>query len=117
MPDVNPKRIVSSNEHGIVIGIRHAQDIDSSEGGLDWAEGSVQVRLLSQPEPHLADRRMVFRGRVRTPVGQISVGDTDGEVIVPAHQGLTELIVTVASGVAITDLSPEELRIDLLPAD
>ena len=46
IPDANPKRIVSSNEHGIVVAIRYAQDIDSFEGELDWAEGSVQVRLL-----------------------------------------------------------------------
>lgn len=116
IPDVDPEKAVSSNEHGIVALIRHAQDIDSFEGEFDWAEAQVLVRLLTQPEPPSTDRREVFRGRLMIASGRISVGDADGEVVHPAHEGWNELIVTVASDVAVSDLSPEELRIDHIPA-
>lgn len=116
IPDVDPEKVVSSNEHGIVARIRHAQDIDSFEGEFDWAEAQVLVRLLTQAEPPPTDRREVFRGTLMIASGRISVGDADGEVVHPAHEGRNELIVTVASEVAVSDLSPEELRIDLIPA-
>jgi hypothetical protein len=116
IPDVDPGKAISSNEHGIVALIRHAQDIDSFEGEFDWAEAQVLVRLLTRPEPPSADRREVFRGRLKIASGRISVGDADGEVVHPAHEGWNELIVTVASDVAVSDFSPEELRIDLIPA-
>ncbi|WP_427170288.1 hypothetical protein [Arthrobacter sp. 92] len=107
---------VSSNEDGVVALIRHAQDIDSFEGEFDWAEAQVLVRLLTQPEPTSTDRPEVFRGRLMIASGRISVGDADDEVVHPAHEGWNELIVTVASDVAFSDLSPAELRIDLIPA-
>lgn len=117
LPDLDPEKAVTSNEHGIVALIRHAQDIDLFEGEFDWAEAQVLVRLLTQAEPPSADRREVFRGRLMIANGRISVGDADGEVVHPAHEGWNELIVTVASDVAVSDLSPEELRVDLVPAE
>jgi hypothetical protein len=115
IPDVDPERAVSANENGIVALIRHAQDIDSFEGEFDWAEAEVLVRLLTEAEPPSPDRREVFRGRLKTPTGRISVGDADGEVVHPAHHGWNEVVVTVASDVNATDLSPDAIRIDLLP--
>lgn len=117
IPDVDPEKAVSSNEHGIVALIRHAQDVDSFEGEFDWAEAQVLIRLLTQPEPHSTDRREVFRGRLMIASGRISVGDADGEVVHPAHKGWNELIVTVPSDGPVIDLSPEDLRIDLIPVD
>ena len=115
IPDVDPEKAVSSNEHGIVALIRHAQDIDSFEGEFNWAEAQVVVRLLPQADPPSTGRREVFRGRLMIASGRISVGDADGDVIHPAHDGWNELIVTVKSDVAVSDHSPEELRIDLIP--
>lgn len=114
IPDVDPERAVSANENGIIALIRHAQDIEVLDE-LDWAEVEVLVRLLAEAERPAPDRREVFRGRLKTPTGRISVGDADGEVVHPTHQGWTEVIVTVASDVNVTDLSPDALRIDLLP--
>jgi len=115
IPDVEPGKIVSWNEHGIVALIRHAQDIDSFEDEFDWAEAQVVVRLLAEAEAPSPDRREVFRGRLITPRGRISIGDADGDVIHPAHEGWNELVVTVASDIADSDLPPDELRIDLIP--
>jgi hypothetical protein len=36
-------------------------------------------------------------------------------VVHPAHHGWNQVIVTVASAVNATDLSPDAIRIDLLP--
>ena len=96
IPDVDPETAVSSNEHGIVILIRHAQDIESFEGEFEWAEAEVLVRLLAQQEAHSDGRREVFRGRLATPSGRISIGD----VVHPAHKGWNKVIVSVASDVS-----------------
>lgn len=115
IPDVDPEKTVSANENGIVALIRHAQDIDSFDGEFDWAEAEVLVRLLTEAERPLPDRRELFRGRLKTPTGRISVGDADGEVVHPAHPGWNEVVVTVAPDVNATDRSPGAIRIDLLP--
>jgi hypothetical protein len=115
IPDVDTESAVSANENGIVVLIRHTQDIDSFDGEFDWAEAEVLVRLLSEAEPPAPDRREGFRGRLMTPTGRISVGDADGEVVHPAHPGWNEVVVTVASDVNATDLSPDAIRIDFLP--
>jgi hypothetical protein len=42
LPDVNPDRLVSANEHGIITLVRHAQDSDEYEGEfLKFAEAEV----------------------------------------------------------------------------
>lgn len=115
IPDVNPEESVTGNEHGVVALIRHAQDIDSFDGDFDWAEAQVLVRLLPEEEALAAGRRVIFRGRVLASSGRISVGDADGEIIHPAHHGWNEVVVTVAADLPVTDLSPDELRVDLLP--
>jgi hypothetical protein len=117
IPDVDPETAVSSNEHGIVILMRHAQDIDSFEGEIEWAEAEVLVRLLAQLETQSDGRREVFRGRLATPSGRISIGDADGDVVHPAHKGWNKVIVSVASDVSVTDLSPDAIRIDLVPCE
>lgn len=114
IPDVDPERPVSANENGIIALIRHAQDVDSLDE-FDWAEVEVLLRFLTEAEPAAPDRRELYRGRLKTPTARISVGDADGEVVHPAHQGWTEVVVTVASDVNATDLSPDAIRIDLLP--
>jgi hypothetical protein len=115
-PDVVPGSLISSNEHGIVALVRHAQDIDSSEDTADWAETEIVVRLLSAAEAPSVDRREVFRGGLHLPSGRLSIGDADSDVIHPAHRGWNELVITVAADLSPTDLSPDQLRIDLLPA-
>lgn len=116
IPDVDPTNLVSSNDHGIVASIRHAQDVDSFAGEFDWAEAEVVVRLLPHEERLATTRREVFRGAILVPGGRISIGDADSDVIHAAHRGWNQLIVTVDPDVQVTDLSPDEVRIDLFPS-
>jgi hypothetical protein len=116
IPDVDPANLVSSNEHGIVATIRHAQDVDSFAGEFDWAEAQVVVRLLPHEERPATTRREVFRGAILVPSGRISIGDADSDVIHPAHRGWNQLVVTVGADVEVTELSPDEVRIDLFPS-
>jgi hypothetical protein len=114
IPDVVPGSLVSSNQHGVVALVRHAQDIDSLDDTVDWAEAEVVVPLLPAAEPPTVDGREVFRGRLHVPSGRLSIGDADSEVIHPAHPGWNEFVITVPSDQSPTDLSPEHLRIDPL---
>ncbi|MDR6906082.1 hypothetical protein J2X63_001768 [Agromyces sp. 3263] len=116
IPDVDPTNLVSANEHGIVASIRHAQDVDSFAGEFDWAEAQVIVRLLPHEALATTTRREVFRGTILVPGGRIAIGDADGDVIHPAHRGWNQLVVTVDADVQVTDLSPDEVRIDLFPS-
>lgn len=115
IPEVEPGKAVSSNEHGIIALVRHAQDIDSFEGEFEWAESQVTIRLLTEAELPYVDRSEVFRGRLSVANGRITVGDADSDVEIPAHRGWNELIVTVAAG-GLGDSAPDELRIDLIPS-
>lgn len=116
IPEVEPDKAVSSNEHGIIALVRHAQDIDSFEDEFDWAETEVVVRLLTEADLPSVDRSEVFRGRLKSANGRITVGDADSDVETPAHRGWNELVVTVASDAAVRGSSPDELRIDLIPS-
>ncbi|GAB3808334.1 hypothetical protein GCM10028798_34010 [Humibacter antri] len=115
LPDIDPGQMVSANEHGIVASIRHAQDIDSLDDETAWAQGQVKIRLLTQEDDRTTDRREVFRGQLAIASGRISIGDAESEVIHPAHHGWNEVVVTVGPDVAVNDLSPNELQIDLIP--
>lgn len=61
IPDVDRDALVAANEHGLVVAVRHAQDIASFEGDFDWAEAEVVVRLLPVRAPMPADRRAASR--------------------------------------------------------
>ena len=115
IPDVQPDRAVTGDEHGLIALVRHAQDVESFAEELDWAEAEVLVRLLLGAAPESADRREVYRGRLHTPSGRVTVGDADSEVTHPAHDGWTNVVVTVDADVPGDDLSPDAIRVDLSP--
>lgn len=115
IPDVQPDRAVTGDEHGLIALVRHAQDVESFAEDFDWAEAEVLVRLLPDEAPESADRREVYRGMLHTPSGRVTVGDADSEVIHPAHHGWTHVVVTVDADVPEDDLSPDVIRVDLSP--
>ena len=115
IPDVQPEQAVTGDEHGLIALVRHAQDIESFDGEIEWAEAEVVVRLLSEEEPASRDRRQVYRGTIRTPTGKVAVGDADGEVVHPAHHGWTTVTVTVDGHLPEDDLSPDAIQVDLSP--
>jgi hypothetical protein len=116
LPDVNPDRLVSANEHGIITLVRHAQDSDEYEGEfLKFAEAEVVVTLLDEPTQSSGIRREVFRGVINAPTGHMTVGDADAETSVPAHRGPNIVVVSVYARDPMDDLSPEAVWVDLLP--
>lgn len=117
IPEVLPDRPVTGDEHGLIALVRHAQDVESFAGDIEWAEAEVVVRLLSEEPPDSSDRREVYRGTVRTPSGRITVGDADSEVVHPAHHGWTTVTVTVDRHLPEDDLSPDAVRVDLTPSE
>ncbi|GAB3871994.1 hypothetical protein [Terrabacter terrigena] len=117
IPEVHPNALVTANDHGVIVLVRHAQDIPSFDGNFDWAESEVMVRLLPASAATRTDRREVFRGRLSVPSGRISMGDADDEVVHSAHSGLNEVVITVARDVDESDRSPDAIQIDLLPVE
>jgi hypothetical protein len=114
IPDVDPEAAVSANAHGLVILVRHAQDIESFEGDFVFAEASLTVRLLHEPAPIDHTRRIIFDGRLQTPSGSLLIGDADGDARVSAHEKTTALVVSVP----MDDVpgSPSSVQLDLSPA-
>jgi hypothetical protein len=110
IPDVDPKATVSANANGLVILVRHAQDIDGLDG--DLAEVSVFAARLPGVPPIPAGRRAIFQGPILTPRGEISIGDADEDVLVQAYPGRTQVQITVY---ADADHSPGEIRLSLSP--
>lgn len=117
LPDVNPQQPVTGNDVGVIALVRHAQDVESFEGDYDFAEAEVTVRLLSAADKtDMCSRREIYRGRLVAAKGRLSVGDADEDVVISAHQGPNDVVVTVDGNVSEGDLSPEAIRVDLLPA-
>jgi hypothetical protein len=112
IPEVASDTLVSSNGQGLVILVRHAQDVESFDGDFDWAEAEITVRLLVEPQAATPDRE-VFRGVINVPDGRLAVGDADGDVIVPAHHGANLVVVTIEPSQPA--LSPDVVQVDLLP--
>ncbi len=115
LPDVDPNRLVTADQHGIIALVRHAQDIESFDGDFDWAESEVIVRLLPTDAVPADGRREIYRGVLITPSGRISIGDADGDVLHPAHQGSTYVVVSASAELEDGDLQPASIQLDLLP--
>ena len=115
VPDVDPDAMVSTNGQALVILVRHAQDVDSFDDDVRWAEAEIVFRLLVEEPTSAVPRREVFRGVIDMPSGRLEVGDADGNVVVPAHPGANTVIVTVDPAHPADDLSPEQIQVDLLP--
>lgn len=117
IPDVEPGRAVTGDEHGLIASVRHAQDVESFADDVDWAEAEVVVRLLPEAAAESATRRVVYRAKLHTPSGRVTVGDADSEVVCPAHEGWTHVVVTVDADLPGDDLSPEQVGVDLSPVE
>ena len=112
----DPERLVTANEQGAMVLVRHAQDTDEVEGEyLKFAEVDVHVRRLDAARDGEAGRREVYRGTIDLPSGTLNVGDADDEALVPAHEGANILVVRVEDTLPADDLAPDAVWVDLLP--
>ncbi|WP_155848568.1 hypothetical protein [Arthrobacter sp. 35W] len=121
LPDIEPGRVVSANETGLVILIRHAQDIDDDlnddsddDGDPDLAEGSVSAAFHHGPVDVHPERQLVYEGTLLTPSGTIHIGDAELSVAVPAGASETRVLVSVS---AADDSSPDQIWLDLWSQD
>lgn len=112
IPEVDPARGVTGNRSGVIVLVRHAQDIPSFEGEFDWAEATLTVTLWEEDDAGPAERAVIYDDSLRTPSGRLSIGDADDDVIVTTHHELTRVIVSVADP---ADKAPDSVWIDLYP--
>lgn len=114
VPDREAGRVVSANDKGIAIAVQHAQDIDADrfEGDWDWATTTFHVRALA--EAQTVARHVVCDVILPTANEQISLGDADGYLLLPAPSTRTRVIAST------DDVDPAGLKqvwIDLVTVD
>lgn len=110
-PEIEPDRPVCSTSGALVMMVRHAQDVEDIDSGL--AEATVSIALHQNEVGPEAGNHAVGGGILSTPEGTLSVGDANMEVVVPAHKGMTQYLVSITDP---GDLSPEHVRVDLWPS-
>jgi hypothetical protein len=95
LPDVDPARVASVGPGAMVIRVRHAQDIDAErfEGDWDWATTTFHIRSLAEAE----DPRRQIVADVSWPTHEerITLGDADGELVIPCPSTTTRVVVSV----------------------
>jgi hypothetical protein len=111
--ELDNDQLITVGNAALVIRVRHAQDMDAErfEGDWDWATATFHIRALVAAEPVM--RSVVSDVILATADERISVGDADGEVVLPAPSSQTRVIVST------DDLAPaglENVWIDLAPA-
>lgn len=116
IPDVDSNVLVTANDRGVIVLVRHAQDIESFDDDFEWAEAEVVVRQLPAGAGIQSDRREVFRGQLSVPSGRVSVGDADDDIALSAHLGLNEVVITIDRNADDSD-RPDSIQIDLLPTE
>jgi hypothetical protein len=95
-----------------VILVRHVQDIEAEvfEGDWDWATATIHVRTLAEAES--TPRPVLCDVVLKTPTCQLSIGDPDGELILPCPgAGRTRLIVSAED---VGEGGLDEVRVDLM---
>ncbi len=113
VPESLGDALVVGNSDGIVLCVRHAQDIEAEtfEGDGDWATATVHLRSLTQLDS--GDGEVLYEGELSLPEGRLTIGDADSEVAVNDLEPRTRLRVR-AMDAAPTGLT--EAWIDLYPA-
>jgi hypothetical protein len=109
-PEIEPGRPFCSTSGALVIMVRHAQDVEEID--LGFAEATVSIYLHQDEVTPDDGNKAVGGGILSTPEGTLSVGDADMNVVVPAHKGMTQFLISVEDP---SDLSPEHVRVDLWP--
>lgn len=90
--------------------MRHAQDVEDID--LGFAEATVSISLHQDEMTPDDGKHALGGGILSTPEGTLSVGDADMDVVVPAHKGVTQFLISVEDP---SDLPPEHVRVDLWP--
>lgn len=113
IPEVVPESGASSNGKGLVVMVRHAQDVDLFEDDFVWAEASVIVRHWPGAPPVDPDRTVVFEGPLPTPTGRLEIGDADERVVMT---GLTASSTLRVLSLSDDSDSPDRVWVDVWDA-
>lgn len=94
VPNREQGQVVSVNQNGIAIAVRHAQDIgaDRFEGDWDWATATFHVRVLTEAEA--VERDVVCDFVLAAVDEQLPLGDADGYLQLPSPSTSTRVIVS-----------------------
>lgn len=111
IPEVDPARGVTGDRGGLIILVRHAQDIPGFDSDFDWAEATLTVTMW-EDDPGPSRRAVIYDESLDTPSGRLSVGDADDDVVMTTHHGLTRVVVSVADP---ADKAPDSVWVDLHP--
>jgi hypothetical protein len=100
-PDIDSRRRVTANGSGLVVLVRHAQDIAtpddaSSDDVLPSAEASVSVTFWEEASDVVRPGDVQYEGNISTPSGRLSIGDADHEVWVASPTTAMTVRVTAA---------------------
>src|ERR1017187_4222750 len=93
-PEVQPEQVVTVDESGLVVLVRHAQDIEADALGDDrkLATATIHVRALANAEP--TPRPVLCDVVLITPSQRLGIGDARGEVVLPTPgTGRTRIVV------------------------
>src|SRR5690348_5223864 len=113
VPEVQPEQVVTIGESGLVILVRHAQDIEAEVFENDWEWGTATIHVKTLAEAESTPRPVLCDVVLNTPTCRLGIGDADGEVILPCPgTGRTRLVVSADD---VGEGGLDEVWIDLLP--
>jgi hypothetical protein len=112
VPEQLDQSVVTGRPDCLVVKMRHAQDIDAEvfEGGWDWATAAIHLRSL--PDFDQPAGTVVYEGVLTLPVGRLSVGDADSEMILNDLQPRTRVRILVDE---VAEHAPSAVTVDLAP--
>lgn len=109
VPDVDSDAPVTIGQAGFCLLVRNASDVDGDEGPARVTIHVDQPAALARPL-----RSVVVDLELVTPSGSLSIGDADGEILVPVPGSRTRVVVSHHDD---EWNQPDEAWIDLYPAD
>ena len=113
VPEVQPEQVVTIGESGLVILVRHAEDIEAEVFENDWEWGTATIHVKTLAEAELTSCPVLCDVVLNTPTYRLGIGDADGEVILPCPgTGRTRLVVSADD---VGEGGLDEVWIDLLP--
>ncbi len=95
LPELDGETVASVGPGAMVIRVRHAQDVDGGrfEGDWDWATATFHLRSLVEYED--TNRQIVADVSWPTEDERITLGDADGELVIPCPSTTTRVVVSV----------------------
>lgn len=106
--DVDPDAPVTITPTGLDVKVRHAQEYDYANGEKGPAVTAMHIaRPDKDVPPH---RAVVVQATLDTPTRSLSIGDADGEILVPTPGARTRVVISHGDA---ESYSPDQVWIEL----